>query len=683
MTENASLFCVLWVALIGARSSERSGALVINIQDDILRLHAMGLLDRLLADKATHGNILWATDAYAQLGEWYSPGNEIRPLRITGDNSDLIKTRARRAMEQRTERTRQHAEVFTPLWVVKKMNDFADEQWFGRKDGIYKYTDDGKIFFSTKKHWKLYVDARRLEITCGEAPFLATRYDVETGEAIPVEERIGLLDRKLRAVSENAQDAEEWKRWALRAVQAIYGYELQGDNLLIARVNILCTVEEHLFHRWRQKADRAWLEKLCNVIAWNLWQMDGIHGCVPVPPTPTEEQLSLFPPLEEQTNLFGEIEKHDIPCRLFDWRGDRSISYTTLREKGTKAMKFDFIIGNPPYQDEVQDSENKTFMPSIYNLFIDSSYDIADRVELIHPARFLYNAGQTPKEWNQKMLSDPHLKVLYYAQDSAAVFPNTAIMGGVVVTYHDTKKSFGAIEVFTAFPELNSILHKTEEKGQSSLSDNIYMQSRFNLEALYADYPEFKTIIGSNGKDKRFRNNIFEKIRLFAKIEQDNSSPVIGITRNKREWRFFPKKYIDNNHENYYRYKVIIPAANGSGAVGEVVPTPLIGEPIIISPNSCYTQSFIGLGAFENRNEAEAALKYVKTKFARVMLGVLKVTQHNPKETWRYVPLQDFTPASDIDWSKSIAEIDQQLYAKYGLDKDEIEFIETHVKEMS
>ena len=233
MTENASLFCVLWAALIGAQSSERSGALVINIQDDILRLHAMGLLDRLLADKATRGNILWATDVYAKLGEWYSPGNEIRPQRITGDNSDLIKTRARRAMEQRTERTRQHAEVFTPLWVVKKMNDFADEQWFGRKDGIYKYTDEGKIYFSKQKHWKLYVDARRLEITCGEAPFLATRYDVETGEAIPIEERVGLLDRKLRAVSENAESLDEWKEWALRAVQATYGLEGERNNLII------------------------------------------------------------------------------------------------------------------------------------------------------------------------------------------------------------------------------------------------------------------------------------------------------------------------------------------------------------------------------------------------------------------------------------------------------------------
>ena len=101
--------------------------------------------------------------------------------------------------------------------------------------------------------------------------------------------------------------------------------------------------------------------------------------------------------------------------------------------------------------------------------------------------------------------------------------------------------------------------------------------------------------------------------------------------------------------------------------------TPLIG----------YTQSFLGIGACSSRVEAEAILKYVKSKFARVLLGILKITQDNPPEKWRYVPLQDFTSASDIDWSKPIPEIDQQLYSKYGLDDNEINFIESHVKEMN
>ena len=414
--------------------------MIINIQDDILRLNALELLECLLADKATGGNILWATDAYAHLGDDYSSGSEIRPAKITGENSDLIKTRARRAMEQRTERTRQHAEVFTPRWVVEKMNDFADVEWFGRKDGFHKLTDAGTVYFPKQKHWKKYVDARRMEITCGEAPFLATRYDVETGEAISVDERAGLLDRKLRAVSENAADLNEWKEWALRAVQSIYGYELQGDSLLIARVNLLCTVEEHFCHRWRTKPEMKWLRKLCNVISWNIWQMDGLKGCVPVPPEAENKQLELFSPLQKRkiqwgNLLFSELESEakpeaeeekDIPCAVYDWRGRIRHSYLTLREKGHSVMHFDFIIGNPPYQEEKEGTSDNP----IYPFFMDAAYEIADKVELITPARFLFNAGKTSQEWNLKMLSDPHLKVLLYEQNSAKVFVNTDIRGG-------------------------------------------------------------------------------------------------------------------------------------------------------------------------------------------------------------------------------------------------------------
>ena len=654
--------------------------MVINIQDDILRLRAMGLLERLLKDKATKGNILWATYAYSEHGDWYSPGNEIRSGRITGDYSDLIKTRARRAMEQRTERTRQHAEVFTPLWIVKKMNDFADEQWFGRKTGIYKLTDAGKIYFSKSKHWKLYVDARRLEITCGEAPFLVTRYDVETGEALPVEDRIGLLDRKLRAVSENAADPEEWKAWALRAVQATYGYELQGDNLLIARVNVLCSVEEHMMDRWKQKPDKAFLEKLCNVICWNLWQMDGIKGCVPVPPQPTEEQISLFPPIEptyEQENLFGEMEETEIDCRLFDWRGDHSISYRALREKGPELMKFDFIIGNPPYQDETV-GEQKQFAPPIYDKFIDESYAIADKVELIHPARFLFNAGGTRKDWNKKMLNDAHLKVLFHEQDSSKVFANTDIKGGVAVTYHDSQKEFGAIGVYTAFPELNSILNKVRKsegfKSFSSITANRGLY-RFSKKC-YSEQPEEMKKIS----DSRVGASAFERLEsLFYESKPDDGHTYVqflGLLKAKRVYRWFRQDYF-NEVDSFNKYKVMVPAANGSGALGEVLSTPVIGQPVI-----GHTETFMSIGCFDTEGEAQACYKYVCSKFCRVMLGVLKITQHNSPEKWFYVPLQDYTSASDIDWSKSIPEIDQQLYAKYGLDETEIEFIETHVKEM-
>ena len=206
----------------------------------------------------------------------------------------------------------------------------------------------------------------------------------------------------------------------------------------------------------------------------------------------------------------------------------------------------------------------------------------------------------------------------------------------------------------------------------------IYIHNKFNVNVLYSKYPEYETIIGSNGKDKRFRNNIFEKVSLFSdeKVCEDDFH-ILGIVKNKRVWKYFPREFMDLEHENLFKWKVLLPRANGSGAIGEVLSTPLVGEPLV-----GYTQSFIGIGAFDTKEEAEAAMKYVKSKFARTMLGILKITQDNNRETWRLVPLQDFTVNSDIDWSQSVAGIDRQLYAIYGLDEREIEFIETHVKEM-
>ena len=207
----------------------------------------------------------------------------------------------------------------------------------------------------------------------------------------------------------------------------------------------------------------------------------------------------------------------------------------------------------------------------------------------------------------------------------------------------------------------------------------MYTQVRFDLDALYADYSEYKSIIGSNGRDKRFRNNAFDKIRIFTDTPKGTDDiKVLGILKNKRTWKYIPLKYVDMSHKNIDKWKVLVPRANGSGALGEVLSTPLIGEPLI-----GYTQSFIGIGSFDTEFEAVAAMKYIKSKFARVILGVLKVTQDNDRGVWKLIPLQDFTQSSDIDWSKSIHEIDLQLYRKYGLDEKEIEFIESHVKEMA
>ena len=343
-------------------------------------------------------------------------------------------------------------------------------------------------------------------------------------------------------------------------------------------------------------------------------------------------------------------------------------------------MKFDVVIGNPPYQEETKDTSDKP----IYNYFMSEAYKFADKVCFITPARFLFNAGKTPKKWNTKMLNDEHLKVAYYEQDSSNVFPNTDIKGGVAITYRDTQKNFGKIGTFTHFEELNSTLRKVLNSEKFCSIDEIYFgQEKFNLDVLYMKNPEAKNIVGSEGREKRLTSSIFGQLEdVFSKNRKNETDfKILGVIKNKRKWRYINSEYIEE-HPNLRKFKVMLPGSNGSGAIGEVLSTPLVGEPLVGEPLVGHTQTFISFGAFDNREEAENLLKYIKTKFARTMLGTLKITQSNKKDTWRNVPLQNFTNNSDIDWSQSIAEIDQQLYKKYGLSEKEIAFIEEKVRAM-
>ncbi len=252
----------------------------------------------------------------------------------------------------------------------------------------------------------------------------------------------------------------------------------------------------------------------------------------------------------------------------------------------------------------------------------------------------------------------------------------------MVVTYRDNNNVFGSIGQFTGFMQLETILKKVLTENYVSIKNIIYPQNKFLLEALYADYPEYKLLIGSGGKDKRFRPNIMKLLDVFTDEKQNaDDIKVLGLVNRLRTFRYIPRKYVEQS-EWIDKYKVVVSASNGaSGALNDNAAR-LISKPELGNKHMGFTQTFIGFGQFDTLKEAENLLKYIVTKFARVLLGVLKVTPRNTSETWEYVPLQDFTAASDIDWTKSIYEIDQQLYKKYGLDETEIEFIESHVKEM-
>ena len=342
-----------------------------------------------------------------------------------------------------------------------------------------------------------------------------------------------------------------------------------------------------------------------------------------------------------------------------------------------ETMKIDAVIGNPPYQQIV---EGNGRAKAVYNLFMDLSFQLAPRVSLITPARYLFNAGFTPTEWNNKVLNDPHFKVVWYRANSRDVFPTVDIKGGVAVMFHDLTQDFGAIGTFKAYPELDSIALRVAKVGGASLVDIVYAESSYRFDT---SKPEVSKLVQERlGGDKKIISNIFDKLPdLFIATKQEGAIGFYGRTESKRCIRYAQRSLFEE-HPNLEYYKVLVPESNGSGTIGEVLSTPLIGEPLIGEPLIGVTQTFITIGAFKTRAEAEACLKYVKTRFARTMLGMLKATQHNPKDTWRLVPLQDFTSNSDIDWSRSVDEIDAQLYRKYGLDPSEIAFIEEKVRPM-
>lgn len=577
------------------------------------------------------------------------------------------------ALMKSKRRVQKHGEVFTPQWVVDKMTAIP---------GIKEKTED--IF------------ATFLEPSAGEGAFL-----------------LAIENLKLQFVTEHYQK-DEWNRYALWALSSIYGIEFLEDNLEIARQNMLDLFSDYYkIVQGAQLAKRSDLYKSARtIIRANVVQGDTLTHTdhfgeeivlsrwKPVADSPGQVQRLPF----SYASLFGDedISQNGVQIGWFDvvntsgypesgsresyvptdielvWREEKN-----MVEKKTAKFKFDVVIGNPPYQEEA--TGDGTQAPPIYHKFMDEAYKIADRVSFITPARFLYNAGATPKAWNQKMLEDQHLKVEYFEQDSSKVFSNTAIIGGVAVTYRDANANFGAIGTFTAFQELNSILCKVGKVDAGSFSSIIFGQEIYKYtDKLHEDHPEAESLLSKNHKYD-IKTSAFERMTMIFHDEKPADcnayTQILGLQNGQRVYKWVRRDYI-SEHVSLNKYKVFISAANGasgtlSNVAARMISTPLLGAPVVGT-----TQTFLTVGSFDTKEEAKAVLKYICSKFARVLLGVLKVTQHNTAEKWKYVPLQDFTAASDIDWSKPVSNIDRQLYKKYGLDQAEIEFIESHVKEM-
>lgn len=321
----------------------------VDIMENKILLMDKSLLEILLSDRTTAKNILWCTDNYNNYGIGYSYLQQIRVELITGKNGNVIKPRVRKTKKEQKSRIKDKAEVFTSSWACNHQNNHIDSLWFGRdnvfnieKNEGWEIITDKVGFDKLEKTWQDYVSDKRLEISCGEAPYIVSRYDTVTGEILEPIKRIGILDRKIRVINENANN-DDWFFWVKNAYQSVYGYEWQGDSLLIARENLLYSFLDYHYEKFQSLPSLEMQREIAEIISWNFWQMDGLKGVVPL--SCDNEKII-------QVNLFGEdvtvqcegckyssIKKHDgIYCLIKEWtdkKGKPKVHrYIDLFDKG-------------------------------------------------------------------------------------------------------------------------------------------------------------------------------------------------------------------------------------------------------------------------------------------------------------------------------------------------------------
>lgn len=376
----------------------------------------------------------------------------------------------------------------------------------------------------------------------------------------------------------------------------------------------------------------------------------------------TRRTLVGFRNIKVNTRYFEDMV-YQITNRPKDFINKIKKGQSYWKANSNNNMKFNAIIGNPPYQETTETN----FSKPLYHLFFEISKSLApDYLSLIHPARFLFNAGATPKEWNDKMLNDPHLSISLYEANSQNIFPSVDIKGGICVTFWSLKNCSGGLGgAFVVNNVLREILKKVKSGGFEKI-----VGTRGGTRA--------KRFLDSYNRPRSyFPSSIFttDQERFSEKKDNTHQVKIIGLIDNRRIERYVNDALISDS--NLMKWKLFIPKSNGTGAFGETLSTPIVSGPL----TGC-TESFIQIGPFESQIEAQNCLKYIKTKLSRALLGTLKVTQDNPKSVWKNIPLQDFTPNSDINWTKPIPEIDQQLYKKYKLSGEEVAFIESMIKPM-
>ena len=646
--------------------------------EQLIDFHApevQAVLDTLLKDKSTGKNIIWATDPPEELQTvMYEPVTDksqitTQQLRLT--HYEVVLPRMMKQTDTQQQRTRKKGEVFSPAWVCNKMNNALDADWFrglGAEESAGQFTVELPQSWQTVETpvqfpvcggrtpaWVQYVQSRRLEVTCGEAPFLASRYDAATGEMIPVARRIGILDRKLRVVSENAATEDEWRKYATHAVQSTYGYEYQGDNLLLARVNLLLTYAEHLQARWQRKPTEEELQPIANIISWNLWQMDGLHLSVPGgKPQPEAEQLDLF-------SMFGAAEPQPptVSCKVKNWRkGSHGTTrnFETIQE-GSTSMKFDYVIGNPPYQ--ISDGGAGVSATPIYNRFIEAIKTIhPGAICLIIPAKW-YSGGKGLDKFREEMLGDRHISTLVDYSNSLDVFPNVDVAGGVCyfvwkeayngkckyTNYRNGKattayRDLNEFQTFIRYPVASEIVKKVKEDGELTLDKVVSSRKPFGLATTAKPMKTGDITIRYNGGRGPYKST---EIRVGTEMID--------------QWKIIISR-LTAEHAGQ-------PAKDGKYRV--------LSTMELLKPGEICSETYLVAGAFDSKEEATNYMDYLKTQFVRFLILQIAMTQQLSKASFAFVPCQDFTRK----WT------DKQLFEKYDLSSEEVNYIQGMIKEMA
>ena len=629
-----------------------------------LSLNKDHLLEILLKDKTTGKHIRFACDEYAKYGKNYSAESEILPKLIMGKNKNLIQSRIFKDKQEQVNRTKKSAEVFTPSWICNEMNNSCDEEWFGYKN-VFNVPHGHEwipklepIHFANDGDWQKYVDSRRLEITCGEAPFLTSRYDVVSGDALQVEKRIGILDRKLRVVNENTNDETEWFKWAKRAFESTYGYEYQGDSLFLARKNLLFTFIENYAFKFDKEPELAQVKQIANIIAWNVWQMDGLNDCVP---------FSYEEKQEGQLDLFGDLPKIllPVPCKIRNWRSDKVYYFKELRGGKKMRPEFSVVIGNPPYQELVANNHSSISQANpVYHFFVKTAIKLSTKYVCIITPSLWMTSGTGLDEFRKFILEENHIKLMVDYTNANQLFHDVSLAGGVSYfiwsknvtgktkyTYVDGKYSVASIrnmaehgtEYFIRDPKADAILKKV----------GVYEDGFKSFIELVSTYSPF-----ANGQVGNYK-------RYFTVKKFDNSIKIYRFSRNKDDGKY---AYINRDkifgHIDWIdKHKVYVSKA------GEIS-AKFNGLPFYGEPQSVCNETYLVVGPFENKNICENVISYMNTNLYKFLISQIKKSQNASRSVYRFVPMQDFS----LSWN------DDDLYKKYNINADEIKYIESKTK---